>query len=423
MDRREFLFRSGLGIGAGALAACAPKLVTRPTPPKGWAAVKEEFALRPDIVHMSGFFLASHPRRVREAIERHRRALDADALAYMHDHVQSFELELRAAATAYLGVAADELAFTDSTTMGLGLVYGGVAMRPGQEILATTHDHIATTLACVHRAQRTGQPFRQISLYDAPEQATVDGIAAALAKEIRPETRIVAMTWVHSGTGVKLPIRALADVVARANQGRSEADRALLVVDGVHGLGLEDVDLGALGCDVFVAGTHKWIFGPRGTGIVWARESVWPLLSPTIPSFDPMWRKGPPDSHPPAAHFTPGGFHSFEHRWALAEAFRFQSELGRAQVAARVHGLAADLKRELGRRKGIRLRTPIAEELSGGITCFDVEGEKPDAVVARLAAKGIRASTSQPFYATIHVRLAPGLLTLEHDVERALAAL
>jgi hypothetical protein len=46
---------------------------------------------------------------------------------------------------------------------------------------------------------------------------------------------------VHSGTGVKTPIAAMAEAVALANRGRASADRCLLIVDGVHGFGNQDV--------------------------------------------------------------------------------------------------------------------------------------------------------------------------------------
>lgn len=61
-----------------------------------------------------------------------------------------------------------------------------------------------------------------------------------------------------------MPVRRIADALAEINAGRSEADRVLLVVDGVHGFGVEDETVAQMGCDFFVAGTHKWIFGPRG---------------------------------------------------------------------------------------------------------------------------------------------------------------
>jgi isopenicillin-N epimerase len=38
--------------------------------------------------------------------------------------------------------------------------------------------------------------------------------------------------------------------------------------DGVHALGVEPFHVDALGCDFFVAGTHEWLSGPRGMGIV-----------------------------------------------------------------------------------------------------------------------------------------------------------
>jgi selenocysteine lyase/cysteine desulfurase len=47
----------------------------------------------------------------------------------------------------------------------------------------------------------------------------------------------------------------------------------LLVVDGVHGIGAVDETIAEMGCDFFCAGTHKWMFAPRGTGILWARAA------------------------------------------------------------------------------------------------------------------------------------------------------
>jgi selenocysteine lyase/cysteine desulfurase len=143
-------------------------------------------------------------------------------------------------------------------------------------------------------------------------------------------------------------------------------------------------------------------------------------LVPTIPSFDPLWR-GP--ELPAGSLHTPGGFHSFEHRWALEPAFRFQLRLGRAAVAKRVHTLHDALKRELARRRGFRVRTPMGAELSAGIICFEVEKAQPAEVVRRLRERGIVATVTPPFYSPTYVRLAPGLVTVEEDLERTLVAL
>jgi isopenicillin-N epimerase len=201
-------------------------------------------------------------------------------------------------------------------------------------------------------------------------------------------------------------------------------------VDGVHGLGVDDLSVAGLGCDFFVAGCHKWLFGPRGTGLVWGKRDAWPAASPTIPTFDSRalgeWLDAPSYEHwwtnyaavydrmPMAAAMTPGGFHSFEHRWALDRAFRFHQEIGTSNVAERIHGLNRRLKVGLAEMSHVRLHTPIEDELSSGIVCFEVDGLSPTEVVERLAERGIIASESP--YHTSYARLAPSLLTSSEDV-------
>ncbi|MGE0683093.1 MAG: aminotransferase class V-fold PLP-dependent enzyme, partial [Candidatus Binatia bacterium] len=122
-------------------------------------------------------------------------------------------------------------------------------------------------------------------MYQQPATASQEEIVDTLVKAVQPRTRVVAVTWVHSSTGVKLPIRRMAEALATINATRSEADRVLLCVDGVHGFGVENVHLADLGCDFFIAGCHKGIFGPRGTGLVWGKPEAWPLAPEIIPSF------------------------------------------------------------------------------------------------------------------------------------------
>jgi len=427
IDRRRLLIRTGLSLGAGALAA-SPSAIAA-TPPThsnaaDWDAVRAQFALAPDLIHMAGFYLASHPTPVRDAIATHRRGLDANPIEYHHaNNAPRVAAGLRAAAD-YLGADPTDIALTDSTTMGLGLLYGGLRLAPGQEILTTSHDHYATSGSLRLRAERTGAALRAIALYDVPAAAAATTIVERLVQAVRSQTRVVAVTWVHSGTGVKLPIPAIARALAEINRNRAESDRALLCVDGVHGLGIEDVSVADLGCDFFVAGCHKWLFGPRGTGLVWGAPHAWPAATATIPTFD-----ADADAYasltdtgdlPLAATMTPGGFHSFEHRWALAEAFRFHLDLGKPRVADRIHSLNRQLKEGLATMPHVTLHTSLTDDLSAGIVCFEIANLSPEAVVARLRDRRIVASVTP--YATRYARLAPGLLTSPADVDETLNA-
>jgi isopenicillin-N epimerase len=427
MYRRDFLIRTGWAVSASLLAAGLPLpdvlAAPKPTTLDNWEAVRAQFALAKNLIHMSGFFLASHPAPVRDAIERHRRGLDDTPIGYWIDQNEKLEADVLRTASEYLVVDPKDIALTDSTTMGLGLLYGGLKLRNDQEILTTIHDHYSTEISLKLRAERTGASLRQIPLYQNLATVSKDEIVDTLMNAIRPETRIVAVTWVHSSTGLKLPIREIAGGLAKLNADRSDADRVLLCVDAVHGLGVETVEMTDLGCDFFVAGTHKWMFGPRGTGLVWGHPKAWPAAQAIIPTFSHeaygIWTKEiPPQEVPFGAMMTPGGFHSFEHRWALAEAFRLHLAIGKARVTERIHALNAQLKDGLARMPHVRLITPRSQDVSAGIVCFEINGWKPDKAVEALRKRRIMASVTP--YATQYVRLAPSLLTSASDVDQTI---
>src|SRR5262249_33726332 len=132
------------------------------------------------------------------------------------------------------------------------------------------------------------------------------------------------------------------------------------------------------------------------------------------------WMKGvaPPPTN--ASMMTPGGFHSFEHRWALPEAFDFHLAIGKAKVAARIAALNRQCKEGLAAMKHVTLHTPKADALSAGIICFEVAGMEPEAVVKRLEAKRITGTVTP--YLPSYARLAPSLLNTPEDVEAALRA-
>ena len=82
MNRRRFLVRTGLALGASMLSGVTSStgFAGRPADEAltNWEWVRSQFRLSPDLIHMAGFFLASHPASVRKAIERHRDGLDAN---------------------------------------------------------------------------------------------------------------------------------------------------------------------------------------------------------------------------------------------------------------------------------------------------------------------------------------------------------
>lgn len=430
--RRDFLRASTLGI-AGGLLATTPFDAAASGPGEGgpaarvenpriglpganddWDEIRARFAIDRSWIHMSGLFLTSHPEPVARAIAEYRQALDANPT---HEVTSRWGQDgsTRGVIAEYIGGDAADIGLTGSTTMGLAIAVHGLRLDPGAELLQTTHDHSVSNRAIEYKAEHAGASVRQISLYDNARPELVDRaeVLERLAAALRPETRVFLATWVHSRNGVKLPIADMSAVIDEANRNRDPSDRIVFVVDGVHGFGIEDQPIPELGCDFFSAGTHKWIFAPRGTGMLWGNPRAQDRVTPVIPSIGGGGGWG--------GSMSPGGFHAFEHRWAVARAFEFHMAIGKRPIQERIHELNGALKEGLAGMSHVRLYTPMDRALSSGLVCFDVDGMSAGQVVDRLRDEHRIVASTTP-YSPSFARFTAGLLNDHADVEATLEA-
>ena len=193
----------------------------------------------------------------------------------------------------------------------------------------------------------------------------------------------------------------------------------------MHGLGCADETVAELGADYFCAGTHKWIFAPRGTGLVWARPDAWARLRPVLPSFSDeetydAWIENRPVRTPNnARRMTPGGFQAYEHQWAMVAAFKMHQSIGRARIAARVAELNGRLKDGLAAMPGRQAPHPERPGALGRHLLLRGRGAaSPEDVVKALLAKKVVASTSP--YANVYARLSAGIFNTPAEVDQAL---
>jgi len=405
LTRKQLLAGGAVAAAGAALGGCGGRASSHENgsgvgasapPPRSaedlstWDGVRRELPLDRRLRHFTAFLLAAHPRPVQAAIDHHRRRLDLDPEGYLRSADE--RADPAGAAAGYLGGERDDIALTTSTTMALAILYRALRLRGREEILSTVHDHFATDEAL----RLSGARVRRVRLYGDPAAATAtaDEIATRLRAAIRPRTRAIAITWVHSSTGVKLPMDAIARVVREAGERRGAP--ILLCVDGVHALGAEDLRLAGSGIDFLAAGCHKWLMGPRGTGVLWGTARAWNAASqPLIPSFANAdygaWIDGDvPPADPPGPAMTPGGFQAYEHRWALPAAFAFHERIGRARVTARIHALAGRLKAGLPTSAASASSRRSARTSARGSSAPTSQASTPDARCRRSRRTGFR---------------------------------
>lgn len=137
-------------------------------------------------MHFASFYLASHPAPVRDAVDAWRRAIDRNPYhtveqnAYTEDEAKWVPGQIMRAAATYLGGKSTDIALTHNTTESLALVYHGLPLKPGDEVLATTHDHYSHLTSIRYAAERAGATLRQVTLYDDAATASVDSVVERL---------------------------------------------------------------------------------------------------------------------------------------------------------------------------------------------------------------------------------------------------
>src|SRR4051812_15039220 len=131
---------AGCGSQRQAAQAAARHKRAEPFDPRSWRSVRAQFELDPRWRDFAAFYLAAHSAPVRAAIARHREGLDEGTYEYVGRHEFDAIERVRKGAAAHLGVPGGQIALTDSTTMGLGLVYNGMKLAEGDEIVTTEHD-------------------------------------------------------------------------------------------------------------------------------------------------------------------------------------------------------------------------------------------------------------------------------------------
>ena len=238
-SRRAFLALNGAALGASLLPGRLLAAVESRSAPMprldDWAKVRAQFRLAPDYVHLAGFYISSHPAPVRAAIDAFRQAIDDNPFLVVErgmfeSQAQNLQRKVREDVAAYLGGSQEEIALTPNTTTGLALVYHGLPLKPGDEVLVTRHDHYSHHEAIRFATERNGASVRRFALFDDASAATVGGIVSRVREAVRPATRVLGITWVHSSTGMRLPVRQIADALRELNRDRPPDERVLLGV-------------------------------------------------------------------------------------------------------------------------------------------------------------------------------------------------
>jgi isopenicillin-N epimerase len=233
----------------------------RPDALEDWRERGGPWLLDPALHHLNHGSFGAGPGPVLAEQSRLRERMERDPVRFLGSELEGLLDEARAALAAFVGASPDDLVFVPNATTGINAVLRSLPLRPGDELLVTDHEYNATRNALEFAAREHRAAVRVVAVpfpCAGPEQV-LDAVLASLG----PRTRLVMVDHVTSPTGIVLPIEAIAGELARRG--------IELLVDGAHGPGMLDLDLGALlaqGVTYYTGNCHKWLCAPRGAAFL-----------------------------------------------------------------------------------------------------------------------------------------------------------
>jgi cysteine desulfurase / selenocysteine lyase len=216
------------------------------------------------LIYFDNANTAQKPRSVIEAVDGYYREYNANVARAVHtlgEQATAAYEGARSKLATFLNANRDQLVLTSGTTQAINLVAYSFALprlRPGDEILVTQMEHHANIVPWQLVAGRTGASVRAAPI-DASGVLDLDRFEAMLT----PAVRLAAVAHVSNVIGTVNPVAQIAKLC--------RARGIPLLVDGSQACPHMRVDLQALGCDFYAMTGHK-LFGPTGTGALWARR-------------------------------------------------------------------------------------------------------------------------------------------------------
>jgi cysteine desulfurase/selenocysteine lyase len=324
------------------------------------------------LIYLDNANTSQKPVSVIEAVDRFYRQTNANVARAVHalgdEATSAFEASRDKLARFINAPSRDEVIFTSGTTQAINLVaysYALPRLQAGDTILVTQMEHHANIVPWQLVGARTGAKLKVAPITESGEL-----IVERFIELLTPEVKLAAVTHVSNVLGTINPVAQLA---------RECRKRGIpLLVDGSQAAPHLRIDVRALGCDFYALTGHK-LFGPTGTGMLWARRAHLDAMPPFFGGGEMIREvrfEGTTFADPP--HKFEAGTPNIAGVVGLGAALDYIESIGFERMAAREHELLLHATTAMRSIPGLRIigeardKVPVIAFLIDGVHAHDL---------------------------------------------------
>lgn len=326
-----------------------------------WSMVREQFPLTRERTYLNTGGLGASPYVVIEAVKNKITELERICET---GHSEELWHDIKTKAGQVLGCKPEEIAYTRNATEGIAIVCDGLSLKRGDEVITTTHEHVGNTLSWLARQKRDGIVMKTFEPSTKSAQENLDRMQKLLTKR----TRAISIPHITTSTGQILPVKQIGAWAA--------AHKLWYFVDGAQAAGMLPMNLQEIGCHAYAASGHKWLLGPKGTGLLYVREDALDLIEAkhlggysNTGEFDMV--TGMFQFHPTAQRYEYGTV-STPLFAGLGVAMEFLLKIGMENVWQRDLAMATALREGLN-KLGVEVNSPQHPEEHSAIITFTLK--------------------------------------------------
>jgi len=336
-----------------------------------------EFELEPDLFYLNHAAVAPWPRRARLAVQQFAEE-NSHVGAARYETWLKKEHSLRIRFKQLINAeSSDEIAFQKNTSEGLSTIAYGLDWQAGDEVIISDEEFPSNRIVWESLQEQYGVRLTKIKLdHESPEQSLIAAFS--------PSTRMLAISSVQYGSGLKVDLNQLGEACQQAN--------VLFCVDAIQSLGAHAVDVQAAKIDFMVADGHKWMLGPEGIALFYCRKSRLSQLKVRQFGWHMIERVGDYSreewSIATSARRFECGSPNMLGIFALEASLSLILEVGLPNIEENISKLIAQFERGLSALPKLELLTPRNPQHRAGIITFRHPSVMPETLFSALKEQG-----------------------------------